>query len=409
MRTDFDVVIVGGGLVGAALAAALKHTPLSIALVEAAPASLTQPPSYDDRTLALAYGSRRIFEGIGVWEAIAERGAMPLRRIHISNRGRFGITRLDASDADLDALGYVVTFRNIGIALYEAIAKQPNVTIIAPATVQALTIDDQRAEVRIQTEQGEQTLTTRLVAAADGANSAVRDMMGIETDRRGYTQTAVVTAVTPEQRPAETAYERFTDSGPLAFLPADGERFAVVWTVDSTRVDTVLGWDDDTFRRELQECFGERLGKFLRVGKRQAYPLTLTRVREHVRPRLALIGNAAHSVHPVAGQGFNLGLRDVAALAEILNDGTANERDPGDIAALRQYADWRVRDNRITSTFTHSLIQIFSNDYLPFALGRNLGLIAVDLLPAVKRRLIHMTSGLSGRLPRLARGLPLSP
>ncbi len=407
MRTHYDVLIVGGGLVGASLAAALRGGPLSVGVVEAFSPPRSEPPSYDDRTLALSYGSRRIFAGIGVWEKITALGAVPIKRIHISDRGRFGITRLDAVDAGLEALGYVVTHRTLGIALHEAIASDPNIDVISPATVQSVTIDESVAHVRARASDGERVLTARLVVAADGANSPVREALGIEARRVAYAQTAIVSAVTTERRPEGTAYERFTESGPLALLPADAERFAVVWTVATDKADSVLAWDDETFRARLQDCFGERLGRFTRVGSRQAYPLALTRVEEHVRARLAVIGNAAHTLHPVAGQGFNLGLRDVAALAEVLVEGAAAGKDPGDLAWLRRYAQWRTRDNRVSTAFTHSLIRLFSNDYFPLTWGRNLGLLAVDLLPPVKRRLIAVTSGLAGRLPRLARGLPL--
>src|SRR5581483_3481783 len=329
MRTDFDVLVVGGGLVGASLAYALRGSGLSIGVVEAFPFSFSESPSFDDRTLALAYGSRRIFAALGLWEAIARRGAAPIKRIHVSDRGRFGVARLTAAEAGLDALGYVVTHRTLGASLYEAIKDQSNVNMIAPATLQSVTLEESAARVRVQAGDAAQDLSARLLVAADGANSPIRDAVGIEVERVPYDQTAVVSAVTTELSHQDTAYERFTESGPLALLPADAER--------------VLAWDDETFRRELQVAFGERLGRFSGVGKRNAYPLALTRVREHVRPRLALIGNAAHAVHPVAGQGFNLGLRDVAALAEVLTDAVAAGRDPGDIAALQRYADWRVR------------------------------------------------------------------
>lgn len=407
MRTDFDVLIVGGGLVGASLACALRGSALAVGVVEAFPLPLSQPPSYDDRTLALAYGSRRIFEAMGVWEAIARRGAVALKQIHISDRGRFGVTRLKADDAGLAALGYVVTHRTLAASLYEAIATHPNVAVLAPAAVLSVALDTRSAAVRVAADDGERTLTARLVVAADGANSPVREALGIEAERREYDQTAVVSAVTAEAGCRDTAYERFTASGPLALLPADAERYAVVWTVAAAHAATVLGWDDETFRNQLQDCFGERLGRFMRVGKRHAFPLALTRLREHVRPRAAVIGNAAHTLHPVAGQGFNLGLRDVAVLAQVVTEQAGC--DPGDIAVLQRYADWRVGDNRRTAGFTHSLVRLFSNDHLPVMLGRNLGLLAVDLFPPIKRRLIRMTSGLDGRLPRLARGLPLQP
>ena len=406
MQTDFDILIVGGGLVGASLACALRGGPLAVGVVEAVAPAVADRPGYDDRTLALAYGSRRILEGMGVWAAVAARGAAPIKRIHISDRGRFGFTRLHAEDAGLEALGYVVAAPVLGAALYEALRGATNISLICPATVEAVATDDRAAQARVRMDGAEHTLTARLIVAADGTDSPIRAAAGIAAQRVDYGQSAIVSAVTPSRAHAWTAYERFTDSGPLALLPAGAEHCAVVWTVAADRVETMLGWDDETFRVRLQECFGERLGRLEGLGRRRAYPLSLIRVREHVRPRLALIGNAAHSVHPVAGQGFNLGLRDAAALSEVLLEGAAAGADIDAIDRLRRYAAWRERDNRMTATLTHSLVRVFSNDYLPVACARNFGLIAVDLLPPLKRGLIRGTSGLAGRLPRLARGLP---
>lgn len=408
MQTDFDVLIVGGGLVGASLACALRAAPLRVAVIEAVAPPLAERPGYDDRTLALAYGSRRIFEGMGLWQEIAQASsAAPIERIHISDRGRFGVTRLQAQDAGLPALGYVVSAPVLGSVLHRALAGQSRVTSMVPAVVGSVAVEPSAARVRVQVGGVEHTLNARLVVAADGANSPVRTAAGIAAEQIDYAQSAVVTAVTPERPHRYTAYERFTESGPLAVLPASKDHCAVVWTIAAERVDAALGWDDDTFRERLQEHFGERLGRFVNVGRRRAYPLALTRVRAPVRPRLIVIGNAAHTVHPVAGQGFNLGLRDVAALAEVLCEAAAAGADVGATEALQRYAEWRAQDTRRVTAFTHFLARVFSNDFLPVVLARDLGLVTVDLLPCVKSPLIRLTSGQAGRLPRLARGLPL--
>lgn len=407
MQTDFDLVIVGGGMVGASLACALRDSGLRVAMVEAMALPTDATPSYDDRTVALAYGSRRIFEAMGVWSAIERYGAAPIQRIHISDRGRFGFTRLEASDAELPSLGYVVANRTVGGVLHQAIAGRSDIHSLCPASVQSIDFANDAAHITVRAAGGDATLRAALVVAADGADSPVRQATGIDAPRVAYEQVALATTVTPELPVNGTAYERFTESGPLALLPAGADRCTVVWSVRAEVADTMLAWDDATFLAQLQTNFGERLGRFTRVGKRQTYPLMLTRVSEHVRPRLALIGNAAHTVHPVAGQGFNLGLRDVATLAQVLVDGAAAGRDLGSLELLNEYADWRAQDNRVVAGFTHSLIRAFSNDYFPVTLLRNLGLSAVDLLPPVKRRFIRVTSGLSGRQPRLACGLPL--
>lgn len=418
MQTDYDILIIGGGMVGASLACALGGHGLRIGVIEAVPPTASTQPSYDDRTVALAYGSRRIFEGIGVWADIARPasrdtgaspcGATPIEKIHISDRGRFGFTHLSCTDAGLDALGYVVENRVLGAALFARLQSLPDVAWLCPATMEHLVFEPDSAVVRVRQGDAVQTLRARLVVAADGADSAVRAAIGIDYTRTDYSQSAVVTNITVSQQHNNVAYERFTETGPLALLPMSQNRMAVVWSARTSEVETLLGWDDAVFLESLQQRFGERLGTFTRLGKRRAYPLMLTRVGEYVRPRLALIGNAAHTVHPVAGQGFNLGLRDVAALSEVVMQARRDGQDIGDVSVLRRYADWRQRDNRVTSAFTNSLVRIFSNNFPPLVLARNLGLIAVDLLPPLKRRLLRITSGLAGKLPRLARGLPLS-
>jgi 2-octaprenyl-6-methoxyphenol hydroxylase len=406
MKTDYDILIIGGGLVGASLACALRASGLRLGVIEAVPLAASSQPGYDDRTLALAYGSKRIFETLGVWEGIVPE-ATPIDRIHISDRGHFGITRLTAAEAGLPALGYVVPSRALGAALLKALEGSRQIDWLCPAEMRDIRVAPECATVTVHHEGKDKMLTARLVVAADGAHSAVRQAMGIEATRTEYRQTAIVTTVTACLPHGNTAYERFTDTGPLALLPQRQNDCAVVWSARAEEVKTILGWSDAEFLRQLQERFGDRLGSFTRLGRRASYPLALTRVPEQVRPRLALIGNAAHTVHPVAGQGFNLGLRDVAAVADILADAQRAGDDIGDLSVLRRYADWRRRDNQVISLFTNGLIRIFSNNIFPLTLLRNAGLLTVDLMPGVKRGFVRVTSGLAGKLPRLARGLPL--
>jgi 2-octaprenyl-6-methoxyphenol hydroxylase len=407
MNDSFDIVIIGGGMVGASLACALRGSGMRIALVEAVPWQVVDHPGYDERTIALAYGSRRIFEGIGVWNAVEPGAIAPIEHIHISDRGRFGFARLHATDADLPALGYVVPTRALGAALHKTLAGVKPVEVLCPATVANVAFESGRVAVTVKQGDSARLVTARLAVAADGIHSFVRKSVGIEAERTEYDQTAIITTVKTGRAHGNTAYERFTATGPLALLPMAGDRMAVVRSTPRADVDKVLGWSVEAFLAELQERFGDRLGKFSQLGRRVAYPLALVRVAEQVRERLALIGNAAHGVHPVAGQGFNLGLRDVATLAETLVDAQRADEDIGSLKVLEKYVTWRKRDNQVTQGFTNGLIRVFSNDFPPVVLVRDLGLIAADLFPGAKRRFIELTSGLAGRLPRLARGLSL--
>ena len=410
--SDYDILIIGGGMVGASLACALGNQPgLRIGLIEATPLAAPAMPasissSYDDRSIALAYGTRRIFEGIGLWPLLVD-STSPIKKIHVSDRGHCGVTRLNCADEGVDAMGYVVVSRVLGQTLARALANVPNVDLICPALLTDITINSSHAQVTIDQAGVTRTLTAQLVVAADGGKSAVRERLGIASTTWDYHQTAIITNITPQHNHAQTAYERFTETGPIAMLPMSDNRCAVVWTVASGQAANIMRMNDDDFRHGLQIAFGYRLGKLQKVGMRHAYPLALTAAREHVRPRLAIIGNAAHTLHPIAGQGFNLGLRDVAALAQIVVDARRSGRDIGSMEILVDYADWRRHDQRRAIAFTDSLVRIFTNPLAPFTLGRNLGLIAVDLLPPLKHLLARQTMGLVGKLPRLARGLRL--
>jgi len=403
---QYDLVIVGGGLVGASLAIALSGRGLRMALVEAAVPSADSQPSYDDRALALAYGTRRIFEGMGLWQDIAPR-AGAIERIHVSEHGRFGFTHLDSAEERVPALGYVITARELGRTLLACLPTLPDLEVIAPARVSDIAVDEHRARLTLQQDDAGRQIDTRLLVAADGVKSFVRDAMGLPVRRWEYGQSAVVANITPQRSHQQVAYERFTESGPVALLPMSDERCALVWTVADDQLDEVLALDDAAFMARFQQRFGQRLGRFTRVGGRQGYPLAMVRATESVRPRVAVIGNAAHTLHPIAGQGFNLGLRDVAALADVLVDALAAGEDIGQLAVLDRYAQWRGRDQQLVSLATDGLARLFANPLAPLRIGRNLGMLAMDMLPGARHRLARAAMGLTGRLPRLARGLPL--
>ena len=407
-QPDYDVLIIGGGMVGASLGIALGGTGMRAAVVESVPYGDARQPSYDDRTVALAYGSKRIFLALDVWNGLCARdGVTAIQRIHVSDQGHFGLTHLDAATAGVEALGFVVENRVLGAVLTERLGSVTGVELLQPATMTAVEFEDQNVSVTIDHAGQTRRLTSRLVVAADGGNSVARSLAGIPVSRMHYRQSAIVTNVSTERPHQGTAFERFTQSGPLALLPMSGDRCSVVWSLGPQQAQAMLELPDVAFLDRLQDTFGDRLGRLTRVGRRQCHALELTRVAEHVRPRLALVGNAAHTVHPVAGQGFNLGLRDVAVLAQVLVEAWRQGADPGSIGVLRRYAEWRRRDNLAVSRFTDGLVRIFSNSVVPLVFARNLGLVAVDLVPGIKRALVNRATGLAGRQPLLARGLPL--
>ncbi|MFO7593709.1 MAG: 2-octaprenyl-6-methoxyphenyl hydroxylase [Pseudomonadota bacterium] len=418
MNNDFDLLVVGGGMVGASLAHALKGSGLRIGLIEAVPLYEPNQPSYDARAIALSWGSRRIFEGMGVWQAMAREGVTPIRTIKVSDRGHFGATRMQAAEEGVEALGYVAEAAVIGRVLATGLAKLPEVELFCPAVLEHVSIDEETARVTIRRGEERRELNARLLVAADGGRSTVREQLGARTFRLGYGQTAVISSVTTDRPHGDIAYERFTDSGPLALLPntapqwmdgaEDGERrWSVVWTVHDREVEEHLALDDEAFLTRLQARLGRRAGRLVSVSPRRAYPLGLQYVRDHVRHRVAFIGNAAHLIHPVGGQGFNLGLRDVAVLAEVLVKAVAEKRDPGTMKTLKAYADWRRADYLRVMGFTDSLVRTFSTDFRPLVVARNLGMVAMDLLPPLRRLFTRQAMGVNDRQPRLAVGQPL--
>jgi 2-octaprenyl-6-methoxyphenol hydroxylase len=397
--TQVDIAIIGGGMVGASLAAALSGTGVATMLVEGAPAGSKAQPSFDDRTTALGNASRRIFQGLGVWEHLATESAA-IRAIHVSDAGRFGFARLNAAEQGIEAFGYVVPNRVIGTALWEKLQGAKDVLLRVPARPDRVRIGDEGVTFALADE----SVSARLVVAADGAHSVVRAAAGIEASVEDYDQIAIVTNVGADRPHDGTAYERFTQSGPLAVLPLHDGSYGVIWACTPARAAEVLSFDDGTYLRELQERFGWRAGRFLRAGVRASYPLKLTRAATTVATRTVLIGNAAQALHPVAGQGFNLGLRDAAMLAEVVVEATG---DVGSPELLRRFAAWRAGDRSGVVRFTDGLVKIFGDTRPGVGVLRNLGLLLFDLSPPAKSALARVSAGFAGPTPRLARGLGL--
>jgi 2-octaprenyl-6-methoxyphenol hydroxylase len=401
---EFDVAIVGGGLVGASLAVGLAGTGLRALLIESvAPESALQP-SFDERTTALGNASRRIFQGLGIWDEIS-REAEAIRSIHVSDAGRFGSARLRAEEHGIDAFGYVVPNRVIGTALWRRIPNASGVQVRVPASIEDLDITTERAYFTVVTTSGTREVgSARLLVAADGAQSAVRAAAGIAAGIEDYDQVAIAAAVTADRAHDGTAYERFTPSGPVAVLPLRGGGYGTIWSCAPKHAAQLLALEDEAYLGELQSRFGWRVGRLRRIGRRASYPLKLTRAQTQVARRTVLIGNAAQALHPIAGQGFNLGLRDAALLAEVV---AGSSGDVGAPELLRKYAEWRAADRGGVIRFTDGLVKLFGSQLPGVSLMRGLGLLAFDLSPPAKRALARVSLGFGGPTPRLARGLPL--
>ena len=440
-NSEYDLIIVGGGLAGASLAVALmsqlaggvsartagdagrksgrkSSRQYRVAVVEAYAPDDDLQPSYDDRSIALSWGSRLIYQQIGVWPVLAPH-AEAIKNIHISDRGHFGVTRLTAEQEGVEALGYVVENRPVGAELFRLMNEAQHgqtdpavqLDLYCPAQLTALKQDDDRVSIELELVADRQSgqaaapapatvsLQADMLVAADGNNSRVLKLLNIGSTRQDYKQSAVITNITPGRAHANVAYERFTETGPLAMLPMRGNRCSVVWTLPPDEAADLCAMDEEAFRQRLQQAFGYRLGEIRKVGKRAVYPLFLQSASEMVHGRVAILGNAAHSVHPVAGQGFNLALRDVALLTDLIDRGwrqagTAGGMDVTQI--LDEYARLRSEDIQQVYRFTDTLVKLFSNAISPLAHARSCGLLLVDLLPDIKHTLAAHSMGMSG-------------
>jgi len=402
--THYDIVIAGGGMIGTSLALALAPLGLDVAVVEAVPRMAAAQPSFDDRSTALSRSTQRMFEAMGLWPEIVA-ASTPIRSIHVSDQGRFGFSHIDAEEQGVEALGYVVINRVLGGVLQERLDDLESVEVFCPAKIVDVDLAPQSATAIIESADGtQQTLTCDLLVASDGANSSVREMIGITARKSNYGQRAVIGNLLPEKDIDNTAYERFTEQGPLAVLPVADGRAGFVWTVSEEDAERVTALDDDAFLTELQEQFGYRLGTFSKVGKRASYPLVLSKALRLTATRSVLIGNSAHGLHPVSAQGFNLGMRDVAAFVDCIADAPRGA-DPA--AMLEQYASWRRSDQKKLVRFTDSLVKLFGSRRRPLRALRNIGMLGFDLVPGVRSTFARHTMGLAGRLPRLSRGVPI--
>lgn len=404
----YDVAIIGGGLVGASLACALAPLGLRVALLEAVAFRSDSQPSYDDRTLALSASSCRILESLGVWPDVANN-ATPIREIHVRELGRPGHVVMDPRELGLDRFGHVVEARAFGAAMMAALPRLQNLDFRCPASVTGLRMDDDRAIIEYRDEDSAGVLEARLVVGADGAGSFVREVLGIAAETHDYGQTAIICNVTPEQDHRGRAFECFTPTGPLAVLPHVGGRCGLVWCVATHGAAALLEMEEAEFMQRANERFGGHLGRFLKIGRRSSYPLRLVRAAEDVRPRAVILGNAAHAIHPIGAQGFNLGLRDAAVLAEVLADEVRRDAaaDIGSLETLRRYSDWRAPDQQGTIAYSDGLARLYANPTDIAAAARTVGMLAHAFFPPLRRQLAVRAMGFRGRTPRLALGEPL--
>jgi len=409
VKSDRDIVIAGGGMVGASLAlqlAAILPPHISICLVEGFP--LPKPleqgrpdyhPSFDARSTALSYSSRLIYEKMQFWGELRQ-WLCPIESIHVSSRGRFGSSLLRADDYGWSALGYVVENAWLGNALIQALYRQGRVEIMSPARVLAATPDG--PGMRLELEGGpDPVIHTALLLVADGATSGLREQLGVTVREKPYDQHALIANVAFARAHSGCAFERFTDQGPLALLPLlaskPGEnRSALVWSLSPEQAGHLQACSTDEFLQTLQDRFGYRLGRLLEVGERHCYPLALMQSSEQVRQGVVVMGNAAHALHPVAGQGFNLALRDVAELAKVLAGGVARGQTIGDLALLQQYLRRQQPDQNRTIEFSDRLPGLFMHSDPLLGLARDLALSGLDILPPLKREFVRHAAGVGG-------------
>ncbi|UZE96755.1 2-octaprenyl-6-methoxyphenyl hydroxylase [Alkalimarinus alittae] len=417
MSSHYDVVIIGGGMVGASLAMALRNTVLKIAVIEPFPmvehddSCQSFQPSYDSRSTAISWGSRLIYQQLGLWDTLSQH-VTPIKKIHVSDKGRFGATRLKANDYNVEALGYVAPNEWIGRTLIAALKANSNVDFICPAKVDdiartemsnCITLIKRNQETgQFDTKAERQTVTAKLVVIADGGRSETCQKLGIEMRTETYGQHALVTNVTTSNHHDYEAFERFTEDGPIAMLPLGGadnrsnSDCALIWTLPEDQIVDVMAMPDVEFIALLQSRFGYRLGKIEHVGTRAHYPLKLTQSVEQVRAGIVVVGNAAHALHPVAGQGYNLALRGVVALAERVIETTNKGEDIGSLSMLQRYEHDRHIDQDKTILFSDKITRLFGDANAGIGLFRDLGLVGLDILPGAKRLFARQAMGLGG-------------
>lgn len=405
---QYDIAIIGGGLVGASLACALAPLGLRMVLLEAVPLKAASQPSYDDRTLALSASSCKILQGLGTWPALSAN-ATAIREIQVREFQRPGRVIMKPAELGLEHFGHVVEARVFGAAIMQQVSEIKTLDFLCPVSVTRIETAGPRVTIEYSSDGESHLIETELLVGADGAHSLVRESLGMETEKHDYRQTALICNITPEQDHHGRAFECFTSTGPFAVMPHVEGRCGLIWSVSSDQAAEMIELPDQEFLRQANQKFGNHLGPFLKMGQRSSYPLRLVRALEDVRPGVVILGNAAHAIHPIGAQGFNLGLRDVAVLAELLWKESVNGSQAafGSMELLQRYSSLRKQDQSETIAYSDGLARLFSNPSRLAASARTAGLLAHAFFPSLRRQLAVRAMGFRGHIPRLAMGEPL--
>ncbi|HGZ7314161.1 TPA: 2-octaprenyl-6-methoxyphenyl hydroxylase [Vibrio parahaemolyticus] len=390
---QYDVVIAGGAMAGATLALAIEHLSrgaLRVAVVEPFKAQSDQHPGFDSRSIALSYGTVNLLRHLELWSAI-EPFSTPIEHIHVSDRSHAGMTDITKHDVGVEALGYVVELADVGRVYQELLTHSTAIDLYCPDSAKHITRTQEN--VTIELASGE-LLNAKLLVAADGAVSQCCQQIGLELSEHDFDQVAVIANIVTQEPHQGRAFERFTENGPVALLPMSDNRMSLVWCLRPDEAQIVMELSESEFLERLQQDFGWRLGAMQKVGLRASYPLLLRHRKKNISHRFAIVGNAAQTLHPIAGQGFNLGIRDVVTLAEEL---VKQGEDVGRYQGLIRFSQRREADRNETIWLTSSLVHVFSNDLLAMRIGRNTALAAMDNLSIFKQPLLRHTLGLVKR------------
>jgi 2-octaprenyl-6-methoxyphenol hydroxylase len=399
----FDIAIVGGGPVGASLALALSHLPLRIVVLEAFPLQTRIKSDYEARSLGLSFGTRRFFEALNCWAPLAAT-TQPIQQIHVSNRGNFASSRITAAEQGLPALGYVVQGHQLNTVLSEQCAASDSIEFLCPAKVSHLSQTNDAVQLTLDDKR---ILNARMVIAADGVNSTMRQQLQLKATRRDYQQTALVTNIGLKRSHQQSAYERFAEEGPLAFLPLTDDKVTAIWCVSPARAADLKNLDDANFLNQIQTAFGYRLGRFEQAGPRITFPLQQVVTDNPVKGRCLLFGNAAHNLHPVAAQGLNLSIADVALLAEEIHSHYRQHQALNVAEIFNRYLAARREPQQRAMGFTNFLATMFCHDFPPIIGIRGAAMQAFDVIPPLKRWMGRFQASRAGRQPKLLCGLSL--